>query len=760
MSWYNFPQLAIQGGGGFGPDDEERKRRRRAYRDAGAPYQSAGISSGPGGRYEASGPFEGQQAAYEAAGQPPALPAPDLSRWQAAPRQSAAVDLGSGAVPSPAPPEDEKQPEDPLAGYEDFRPPTVMQAERSSKGLVPASRAPTPTPARVLQVEKPPAEELEEKQQQPGVDPTPPARPAVVPDAAPYAGVPERPRYHPVSGTAAGAAGRARQHASLVRGSRKPGSRPGWDPNVGFGPGSKKKKAGVPFDPMRPFRDLPKSVLGRGMKEWKSRAPTQGERQKFPAGVQPSQAEEYLRHRQATEGGALHKFPRGVQPSQAEEFARQRKRKVSFGGVTGIRPVPTGKKARFTPGGISGYVPTEEQKMRGARQYGRMQGQAIAKKERERARGALGRMRSENKQFIDALRKRGGEELTARDQRIAQMQQAGETLEARVKRGGKQVGGLQQALHLQKQARGRQGIRAQRAEERVGQLMKGMGREGLRAQRAEERVGQLTQEGRGLEAEHKARMKRGGEQIASRDKAFGDLKAEANRRIQSLEKRINDGSADREAAQREIDDLTRQLAAAAKKPEAKAPEQRQDLSELKKELAGLRAAIKARPAAGPAGAPPIVVQGGHGGGGASAGGSSSSGGAAAGGGPGGARPDLSKIVEAVGKAVKGKKAAEPTKARPSGATKGITQARRTYTDKRKAKIAELRALKSRRIREFMQKTKKLPKADREKQRREYKARVEAQFKEAQKRFPTARGLKSVGVLRDLIRKIDAFKAAK
>ena len=95
-----------------------------------------------------------------------------------------------------------------------------------------------------------------------------------------------------------------------------------------------------------------------------------------------------------------------------------------------------------------------------------------------------------------------------------------------------------------------------------------------------------------------------------------------------------------------------------------------------------------------------------------------------------------------------------------GSTKGITQARRAYTDKRKVKLAELRALKSKRIREFNAKTKKMKPADRTKARREYKKKVDAQFKEMQKRFPTARGLKSVGVIRELIRKIDAIKAAK
>ena len=62
--------------------------------------------------------------------------------------------------------------------------------------------------------------------------------------------------------------------------------------------------------------------------------------------------------------------------------------------------------------------------------------------------------------------------------------------------------------------------------------------------------------------------------------------------------------------------------------------------------------------------------------------------------------------------------------------------------------------------EFNQKTKKMPKDQRDKARREYKKKVEAQFKEAQQQFPTARGLKSVAAIRELIRKLDAFKPAK
>ena len=111
------------------------------------------------------------------------------------------------------------------------------------------------------------------------------------------------------------------------------------------------------------------------------------------------------------------------------------------------------------------------------------------------------------------------------------------------------------------------------------------------------------------------------------------------------------------------------------------------------------------------------------------------------------------------KIVKDSKAA-PKKKGKVATEKGITQARRAYTDKRKTKIAELRSLKSKRIREFNAKTKKLEKTERSKQRAAYKKKVEAQFKEMQQRFPTARGLKTVAVIRELLRKLSAFKSAK
>ena len=54
----------------------------------------------------------------------------------------------------------------------------------------------------------------------------------------------------------------------------------------------------------------------------------------------------------------------------------------------------------------------------------------------------------------------------------------------------------------------------------------------------------------------------------------------------------------------------------------------------------------------------------------------------------------------------------------------------------------------------------MPKDQRDKARREYKKKVNAQFKEMQKQFPTARGLRSVAAIRELIRKLDAFRPAK
>ena len=88
---------------------------------------------------------------------------------------------------------------------------------------------------------------------------------------------------------------------------------------------------------------------------------------------------------------------------------------------------------------------------------------------------------------------------------------------------------------------------------------------------------------------------------------------------------------------------------------------------------------------------------------------------------------------------------------------GITAAKKRYTDKRKVKLGELRALKSKRIREHAASTKKLPKAERAKQRKAFKDKVNSQFKEVTKRFPTARGLKDLQTVKGLIDKIERVR---
>jgi hypothetical protein len=131
------------------------------------------------------------------------------------------------------------------------------------------------------------------------------------------------------------------------------------------------------------------------------------------------------------------------------------------------------------------------------------------------------------------------------------------------------------------------------------------------------------------------------------------------------------------------------------------------------------------------------------GGGGAAAASSSSGAAGAGGGQGARQAPT--IIIAKGKGRK----------RQSG----ITAAKRRYTDKRKVKLGEMRALKSKRLREHKAKTKSLPKAERDKQRREFKRKVSDQYKEVSKRFPPARGLKDLKTVRDLISRIERVRMA-
>ena len=139
----------------------------------------------------------------------------------------------------------------------------------------------------------------------------------------------------------------------------------------------------------------------------------------------------------------------------------------------------------------------------------------------------------------------------------------------------------------------------------------------------------------------------------------------------------------------------------------------------------------------------LTMSGGGWGGGGGAVAAASSSGAGSGGGQGGAQQAVGSILAALKK--KKKKQS------------GITAAKKRYTDKRKVKFAELRALKAKRLREHAAKTKKLPKNERTKQRKAFKDKVNAQYKEVTKRFPPARGLKDLKTVKDLIEKLDRVR---
>jgi len=139
-----------------------------------------------------------------------------------------------------------------------------------------------------------------------------------------------------------------------------------------------------------------------------------------------------------------------------------------------------------------------------------------------------------------------------------------------------------------------------------------------------------------------------------------------------------------------------------------------------------------------------VGGGGYGGGGGASASASSSGASGAGG--TGAQQTAGAILAAIG-----------SKKKPKKKQSGITAAKKRYTDKRKVKLGELRALKSKRIREHAAKTKSLSKSERTKARKAFKDKVGAQYKEVTKRFPTARGLSDLKTVRGLIDKIERVR---
>ena len=74
-------------------------------------------------------------------------------------------------------------------------------------------------------------------------------------------------------------------------------------------------------------------------------------------------------------------------------------------------------------------------------------------------------------------------------------------------------------------------------------------------------------------------------------------------------------------------------------------------------------------------------------------------------------------------------------------------------------MAELRKAKAAKIKQFNARTKKMRPADRKNARRDFKAKVAAQFKQITKRFPTARGIKETGALQALTKQLAAVRSS-
>ena len=98
-----------------------------------------------------------------------------------------------------------------------------------------------------------------------------------------------------------------------------------------------------------------------------------------------------------------------------------------------------------------------------------------------------------------------------------------------------------------------------------------------------------------------------------------------------------------------------------------------------------------------------------------------------------------------------------TKAKPKARKSGISAARKRYTDARKTKLASLRAHRDKLVREHKATTKKMPKKERDAARREFRKKVDSQYKEQVKKYPPARGMKDVGTVLKLIKRVQGAR---
>ena len=764
MSYYQF-RGPVQGSYSAGMlEDEEARRRRRHYRDAGSPYSGRSVSA-------PAAVSAAQQAAQQQPVMPqdvtPTAPAAGLMPQQATqqapmpsleampPRVGAAVDSGSG-------PQQQRAPQQFVSG--------PGPRKRSKYAHVPGGQS---------------AMQRQQAHSARGLQ-----GPAVLDPAS--------------------AAARARPGGRFLPHEQE--ERPAYGPHLGKR-GYQPEDAGAPFDysrapwvrdaphawkdPVQPRHEqalkqerdikfeIPEAAALRKIADQPAEPPTPPGPTAGGTAVGrdvPSQravlrdirAQERQRFKRL--GGQREVMRAHLQrpghEAAAARVAEQLARKAE-------KPTPTQRDPKVKPGVRPPIMPQDvtrapppgpvpEQNMPyGRRQHlMRMRQQALQQLQRQNKDlvDRLGRASGEAHQIADIhgrkmreLSAQGMHEVLEREHKIGKQKRMGLALE-------KQVG--EQALALGKERSQRSALEAahhkivrkgtQQLQVGAAQLVSSRNEQLRLKQEVADRnklISDLTKEGHALAAEGNRKLNFAALKVSELHKKIADNARISKSKLDSI---VSEGNRMLEAAAKAARELSEEE---QRKLQAEIDKVRAELDRAKAKAE--RQAARPAPAAAPrqqpaAAAAPIIVQGGAGGGGASssAGGSS----AASGAGPrAAAAPDLSKVVEAV-RAIAGTAAAARKKGGTAG-RKGISQARRTYTDKRKTKIAVLRALKSKRIREFNTKTKKLPKGERSKQRREFKKKVNAQFREMQTRFPTARGLKSVGVIRELIRKLEQFKAA-
>ena len=69
----------------------------------------------------------------------------------------------------------------------------------------------------------------------------------------------------------------------------------------------------------------------------------------------------------------------------------------------------------------------------------------------------------------------------------------------------------------------------------------------------------------------------------------------------------------------------------------------------------------------------------------------------------------------------------------------------------------MRSHRDKLVREHKAKTKKMPKKERDALRREFRKKVDSQYKEQVKKYPPARGMKDVGAVLKLIKRVQAAR---